>query len=210
VKYLTCQLFYCEFLLYNMPGPETRGSANKDAGSGASVGSFEKDMKEAGFTEKTIKILREHEFNSVDSVSLLNGQDEVVGKLDISIQQRLLLLKMAKSHPVDNPGTGATAAAAGIGQPLHQVLGGLLHGAGGPESHQTDEGEFGGVMDPQIYLKGGCGAKSKFLDILDFINMVPPLAEEQVFCEDKGVQMVFTTKKPPIESVSTEEWCLGL
>ena len=56
-------------------------------------------MKEAGFTDKTIKALREHEFNSIESIALLDGHDDVVSELGLNIQQRLLLIKTASSHP---------------------------------------------------------------------------------------------------------------
>ncbi len=68
--------------------------------------------------------------------------------------------------------------------------------------------------DPLVFLRGGCndnaGAKTVY-EIVDFINLVPPVLEEQVMSEQGQVQLVYRSapRKPKLESVSVEEWCLA-
>ena len=51
----------------------------------------------------------------------------------------------------------------------------------------------------------------KFLDIADFVNLVPPLLEEQVLSESNGIELVMPSaaRKPKLQNISIEDWCLA-
>ncbi len=69
------------------------------------------------------------------------------------------------------------------------------------------------AVDPQVYLRVGLmtlpGAVAN--DIVDFINLVPPVVEEEVISEHSSVQIVHrpAARKPQITEISVEEWCLA-
>ena len=71
----------------------------------------------------------------------------------------------------------------------------------------------GGIFDPHVYLRQGEPVNSKFtvMDIVDNVNLVPPMVEEQVLVDSGGVEMVVMNapRRPKLASVSVEEWCLA-
>ena len=160
---------------------------------------FNESMKNNGFNEKTLKILADNEFTDENSLKLLAKNPEAIEELELSLQQRLLL----KEYVCRCGSAVATSADTGK---LHDVMSGILGAQGG---HQPTA-QLPGVLDPQAYIQGGCVPK-KYLDIIDYINMIPPMADEQVVCEDGGVAMVLKSgaKRPPLDSVSVEEWALA-
>ena len=51
-----------------------------------------------------------------------------------------------------------------------------------------------------------------FYDILDYINLVPPVKEEQIMSDNgRGVQVLIRNcpKKPRLQDVSVEDWCIA-
>ncbi len=71
-----------------------------------------------------------------------------------------------------------------------------------------------GLTDPLVFLRGGCNNKTRaktLYEIGDFINLVLPVLEEQVMSEQGQVRPVYRSapRKPKLESVSVEEWCLA-
>lgn len=174
----------------------------------AAIEDFKKTLDEAGFTEATIKTLLENDFSSVDSIKLLaNEPESVLSELQLSMQQRLLLKNyVGSTNHSDNLTQQSSAGVQpgglhGVAQVL-QELGGAGQGIGSAAGPQH--------ADPQIYLKG-TGSKINFLDVLDFINFVPPLQEKCVL-EADGIEMLVRNvgnKRPKLEDVSIEEWTLG-
>ena len=193
----------CAYIYFNMPPkkqPEVDATAKQD---------FEEKLKNKGFSEKTIQTLAENEFTDDKGLQLLGSNPDEIEELGLSLQQKLLLKEYVAT------GHGAAGAAIGsTSQPLHNVMGGLLAGAqlpGPVGSQKPTQQPLPGSMDPQVYLQGGCMQPKKYLDIIDYINMIPPMADEQLMCEDGGISMVVRSgaKRPPLESVTVEEWCLA-
>ena len=180
-----------------------------DKGGETSEQDFKDILTQAGFTEKTVTLLIENDFASVESLDLIKRDPAVLAELGLTLQQRLLL----KDYVGAFEKTPATTAQGSVG--LQQVLSELTSGGQDPPSTASSQGATAaqpqGLADPLIYLKGGCNSKSKCLDILDYINMVNPVAEEHVMCEENGVQVLYRggTKRPSIENVTVEEWCLS-
>jgi hypothetical protein len=159
---------------------------------------FEEELKGKGFNDKTIKTLGENDF--------IDKKAAAISYLEISLQQKLLLKGVV----------GATAipdthdAAGGMSGKLQDILGSLLAGEkpAAPASQQS----LPETMDPSVYLQGWFSQeKTKYLDIIDYVNMIPPMSDEQVVCEDGGISMVVRsgTKWPQLENVSVEEWALA-
>ena len=67
------------------------------------------------------------------------------------------------------------------------------------------------IDDPQLYLRGESQFKVVVHDILDFIHIIPPLIEDQVMSDVNGVQVLIRNapRKPKIQNVSVEDWCLA-
>ena len=66
--------------------------------------------------------------------------------------------------------------------------------------------------DPQIYLRGGCDPKDiKVYEIVDYIHLVPPVVEEKLVSEHGESQLYYrdAPKKPKLQNVTVEEWCLA-
>ena len=71
----------------------------------------------------------------------------------------------------------------------------------------------GALDDHKIYLKtctkGGCA--TRFLDIVDLINLVEPIVEDQILRNDQGTEIILRSgkKRQSLESIYIEKWCLG-
>ena len=195
-----------------VPGAEQA----KDQGTSESEGgtTFEESMKTAGFTDKSVAILRENDFSSVGSLKLLAQDSSALSELGFTIQQRLLMkqylavnAKIAASEET-TPIPVVDLTTAGPGAPLQ----GFLQAAQQATHVTTGAQHTGTINDPQVYLmKGGCSSKSKYRDIVDFVNLVPPLVEEKVIYGENGVEMLLRSgsRRPQLENISVEEWCLA-
>lgn len=199
-----------------MPPKKDQSKAqNQDGEDVGVVDVFLVNMKKYGFSQKTVEILRANEFSDMESLGLLEGQNEEISKLGLSLQQRLLLSKLVDSgkSEASEASVGASALAAGSSVALNSVMSELMSTNTPLNIQGGQQSEPGCITDPQVFLKGGCtvSAKAKFLDIVDYVNMVPPVSEEQVFCEEDGVQVLFRSgvKRPAIETLTIEEWCLA-
>ncbi len=117
-----------------------------------------------------------------------------------------VLCDMGKKSPNRTP--GATSETAGT----------LSQASGGCDAMPSDA--HGGIqspaaVDPHVYLRGGSDVMplhgAVAYDIVDFINLVPPVVEEEVISEHGSAQIIHRTaaRKPKITEVSVEEWCLA-
>ena len=128
----------------------------------------------------------------------LQGDDR-----NLSDTERILRAGVTPGHS-GAPANGTNQDQSG-GEGLHGVMSALL---GGTQPLSTRPGtQPVGCMEPQIYLQGGCNAKQKSLDILDFVNMVPPMVEEQIIGEKMFIRS--GSKWPQLDSLSVEEWSLA-
>ena len=188
--------------IFKMP-PKNQSSSKSKGDNPDGRESFEEGLKLAGFTEATAAILQEHGFDSMDSLLLLGRDDKAVHELGLNLQQRLLLNKYLSDR---SKGGDSVVDLTEAGTTLQSVL--QSHTVGGPQQAR-EEPDI--MNDPQFYLRGGCVTSRKYRDIIDYINLVPPVTEEKVICNDSGVEMVLRsgTKRPPLESVAIEEWCLA-
>ena len=186
----------------------------KDASKATADVSLPQLLEKEGFTEATVTILKDNGFNTVDSLSLLAVETSAITDLKLTLQQGLLLKRFVIQHAPDDttaPAISGKAPQSAVGTAsvtgtLDKVMSDLLG-----EKPDTTQQFPGSLSDPQVYLKGGSASKSKHLDIVNFIHLVTPLVEEQVLCNENGVEMLFRTgnKTPSLEVVSTEEWCLA-
>lgn len=165
---------------------------------------FADDLTSKGFNDKTIKELSDNDFVDEKGLELLAKTPAAIDELELSLQQKLLL--------IDFVGATANPAASGTTvSKLQDVMGNVLAGENAAKI-ATGQPPLPGTMDPNVYLQGGLSLeKTKFLDIIDYINMVPPMSDEKVVCEDGGVCMVVRsgTKRPQLEHVAIEEWALA-
>ncbi len=119
---------------------------------------------------------------------------------------RQVLCEMGKKSPNRTSGTSSETA------------GTLSHVSGGCDAIPSDaRGSIlsPAAVDPQVYLRGGSDVMTLpgvvAYDIVDFINLVPPIVEEEVISEHGSAQIIHrtATRKPKITEVSVEEWCLA-
>ena len=204
---------------------------------------FETDLQKQGLDETTAAALWENGFDSVESLSLLAGEDDVLKDLPISIAQRLRLKRVVKDmrgsqaadehacKPQPVPDTGLATAPHNQPTSLTQVLSEIKHD-GGHSSAQVNATAGPGAMphaappradifgaaaapqsaDPQAYLRGGCDPKTLNVhEIVDYVNLVPPVMEEEVISEHGTSQFVHRSgaKRPKLANVAIEEWCLA-
>lgn len=167
---------------------------------------FEKAAEELGFTTKTVKILLDNGFESIDDLSLLADCGDL-DSLGLSLAQKLKLKKYVQGSTQEN--TTSTK--------LDEVLKGIHVDVQG----QADKGTSSSIAahtaptessiaDPLVYLRdhsGGC----KHRDIADYVYLVSPVAEDHVISEEGGVQVLFRTapRKPRLQNISIEEWALA-
>lgn len=167
---------------------------------------FGERLKAEGFTETTIEALVANGFVNAVSLKLLGKNPEAIAEIaeDLTLQQKLLLKEYCA------PAAAATAATTGQ---LHDVMGGMLAGATSAGGQQQSElqGAMPGVLDPKVYLQGAYNSNKKHLDIVDYINLIPPMVDEHCVCEDGGLSMLVRTgpKRPSLDTVTVEEWCLA-
>lgn len=168
--------------------------------------------REYELEESTIAALAEKGFKSRRSLSKLNT--ELIKKefaRAMVIAQQLLLSEAVEALQGPRMQSTSQAGASGAATSVPTMLQDVLSGNNGAEPNEAAHSSMPGItQDPQIFLKGGCN-KVKFLDIVDFINVVPPMAEEHVMCDDKNTQVLFRTgsKRPALETIAIEEWCLA-
>jgi len=175
-----------------------------------------------GFDEASIKELNAKGFRSVEDLSLLTEDETAIGELSLSLAQGLLLkreVRKAKAEAgqhaqkehveqqcvpshVEQQYAGATKTT------LAQVLGELKSDGSQPAAMVPTTQP----ADPQIFLQGGCDPRTtKVYEIIDYIHLIPPVTEEQVLSEQGDVQFVYRNapKKPKLQTISVEEWCLA-
>lgn len=180
--------------------------------------SFNDTLTSAGFNEKSIETLGKCDFDSVESLDILATEPNIYQELGLSVQQRLLLkqfvARRAKTGISSNQDSGPGGPTA-----LQHIMAELQNQHGVQETSQVpvpvvqSAASFPGTLgDPQVYLKGGFSdSKHCFRDIVNYINLVPPVADEQVLCADGGMQLVYKSgaRQPQLTSVSIEEWALA-
>ena len=94
----------------------------------------------------------------------------------------------------------------------HETHSGHLSAHPAPSQTTIYEDCRGTPLDPRAYLHNHPeGGSVKFLDIADFVNLVPPLLEEQVLSEGNGTELVMRSaaRKPKLQNISIEDWCLA-
>ncbi len=166
-------------------------------------------MEAAGFSEATIKTLKENGFEDVDDVSLLAGRGDEIVNLGLSLAQRLKLTKFVQQ-------TGASSSTASPVS-LEHILTDLQGKTEAGQSEQTagDDVASGGskprgITDPLVYLRESSGG-SKHKDIVDYIHLVTPVSEDHVISEGGDVQVLFRTapRKPSLQNIAVEDWTLA-
>ena len=213
-------------------GRKKRPSKSKEA----EISNFTEVMLKEGFTVETVEICIENGFCDKDSLYLLNSDKQAVKELALPLAQRLRLEQfIMKSKPTDVPQTECLGAVGGpakdttladlmaelsVGQDLHEThqlkapAQGALQEAQDPIL-QAGVPPQGIPADPHVYLRNhpGLGEFERPYDIVDYINLVPPLTEDRVINDKNGngTQLVMRTeaRKPRLENVSVEEWCLA-
>ena len=201
---------------------------------------FENQLTSFGFTHKSIAELIKNGFETIDNLKLLNNKEDIA-QLDLTMAQRLLQKKtlsdITKQVDVELKPTGVST----VSQNIHDILTELA--AENPQGpHETHSGRLsahpapsqttnyencrGTLLDPRTYLYNHPeGGSVKFLDIADFVILVPllleehadfvilvpPLLEEQVLSEGNGTELVMRSavRKPKLQNISIEDWCLA-
>jgi hypothetical protein len=216
---LVIVLFYKLLELLIMP-PKKNPQPTDNTEAPASEGeNFQETLKSAGFNEKSIEKLQKSDFDTVQSLDILATEPDIYGELGLSIQQRLLLKQFVKQRTTTQDGvTGVPGGPTSGPTPLQHIVSELQASAqGGPtlQAPHTAASFPGTIEDPQVYLQGHKGgfanSKNSFRDIVNYINLVPPVAEEQILCADGGIQLVYKggVRHPQLTSVSIEEWALA-
>ena len=170
-------------------------------------------------------------FETIDNLKLLNNTEDIA-QLDLTMAQRLLLKKIlcdiTKQVDVEPKPTGVST----VSQNIHDILTEVeAENPQGP--HETHSGRLSAhpapsqttnyedcrgtlldptLLDPRAYLHNHPeGGSVKFLDIADFVNLVPPLLEEQVLSEGNGTELVMRSaaRKPKLQNISIEDRCLA-
>ena len=138
---------------------------------------FEDLMKMAGFSDKSVAILQQNDFKSVDSLTLLAQDPGAVCELQLPIQQALLLTQYVAALTTASPG-GA--------------LPGFLQAAQKMHINTEAQGQHTGMLGnlQACLIKGGCASTSKHRDSVDFVSFVPPLVENKV---DTDIPHLHTT-----------------
>ena len=158
------------------------------------------------------------DFNTTESLYLPAGESDTshIETMGLTLAQKLVLLEFASKDTA----TKDIPANKKDGMPqsmcLDAVLDGLQLSSADGQYRMTNDAEQKrlesslGALDSQIYLRGGSPAK-KFLSIIDFLKLVPPVSDEQVVSEDDGIQMVLrlTSQKPKLQNVAIEEWTMA-
>ena len=177
------------------------------------VTAFDEFMKNAGFTEKTISILKENGFESADELGLLVGRTDDIDGFGLTLAQKLKLSRYV-TDVAPGRGEGAPRSADLISvlrelkdsqeEVAQERTNGAVRTPANPETSEL------AVADPLIYLRDASGTSS-FRDIVDYVHLVSPVQEEQVVGEDDRVQIVFrsATRKPKLQDITVEEWALA-
>jgi hypothetical protein len=157
-------------------------------------------LKSRGFTEATVVALADNGFVNDEGLKLLGKNPDAIETIQVTLQQKLLL----KEHCSAVFAPMAAAAAAATPGSLHEVMGDVLAGS-------KQQPEPPGVIEPNLYLQGVYNSDKKYLDIVDYINLIPPMVDEHCVCEDGGLSMLVRTgpKRPSLDTVTVEEWCLA-
>ncbi len=186
---------------------------------------FETQLKQLGLNAETLAELRKQGFASLESLELLAGEADAVAALQLSLAQRLVLKRY-----LNTVGVGATPD---LGNTPQQALArDRVIGGAGPDTQtpatldavlgQLREGHHVGTIRPAseaalpwstdtpACYRGGCEAV-KVYEIVDYINLIPPITEEQVITEHGTSQFIMRSaaKKPRLAVVTVEEWCLA-
>ncbi len=177
------------------------------------VTAFDEFMKNAGFTEKTISILKENGFESADELGLLAVRTDDIDSFGLTLAQKLKFSRYV-TDVATGRGEGASRAVdlilvlRELNDSQEKVAQEQTNGAvstwANPETSEL------AVADPLIYLQDASGTSS-FRDIVDYVHLVSPVQEEQFVREEDRVQIVFpsATRKPKLQDITVEEWALA-
>jgi hypothetical protein len=214
-------------------GRKKRPSKSKEADENY----FSELIENEGLSTLTTRTLIDNGFTDISSLDLLKHDRSAIKELDLPLAERLrleqFLRKDASSkstvpprqnepQTISIPGTRDTTLAdlmaelSGSQDPhgAHQLKAPVAP-QGLPEAQSVPVTTLaqGGLADPQVYLRDqqSLGESVPHYDIVDFVNLVPPLAEEKVLNESSGTQLIMKTaaRRPKLENISVEEWCLA-
>lgn len=174
--------------------------------------SFETELKEAGYTPETVKLLQENGFESTEDLPLLAGRSDDVEALGLSMAQKLKLIRYVDkvAGPSQTTNVALTDVLRSLQEPGQPQPGATQQPQPQPGATQATGAQ--GLADPLVHLRDkNAGGSKAHRDITDFIYLVSPVAEDHVISEEGGVQVLFRTapKKPKLQAVSIEEWALA-
>ncbi len=186
---------------------------------------FETQLKQLGLNTETLARLQKHGFAWLESLELLAEEADAIAALQLSLAQRLVLKRYLNTVRVGaTPDLGkapqqtpARDGAIGGAEPntqttatLDVVLSQLREGHQVGTMRPASEPALSWSTDTMACYRGGCEAV-KVYEIVDYINLIPPITEEQVITEHGTLQFIIRSaaKKPRLAVVTVEEWCLA-
>lgn len=200
-----------------------RTKANKDKESSKITNTFSDDMQNEGFSPDTVLILVNNGFTDMDSLSLLGLDRQATKELKLPLADRLRLEKYLqdkskkdtseqapKSLPKESTLVDLLAEMSTAPHEAHQLTPAPRVP---PGAHATAAPDQAALLDPQVYLRDrhALGESVRPYDIVDYVNLVPPVTEEHVVNDSNGTQLVMRSapRKPRLEYISVEDWCLA-